>query len=31
MQKYRRMVINLCLSVDVAEPEDEEFGVVYAM
>ena len=26
-----RMVKNLCLGVDVAESEDEKFGVVYAV
>ena len=26
-----RMVINQCLGVDVAESEDEKFGVVYAV
>lgn len=30
-QFYGRIVIKLCLSVDVAESEDEEFGVVYTM
>ena len=28
---FGRMVINLCLGVDVAESEDEKFGVVYAV
>lgn len=28
---HRRMVINQCLGVDVAESEDEKFGVVYAV
>ena len=27
----RRMVKKLCLGVDVAESEDEKFGVVYAV
>ena len=25
------MVINLCLSIDVAEAKDEKFGVIYAV
>ena len=29
--KTRRMVKKLCLGVDVAESEDEKFGVVYAV
>lgn len=29
--KFWRMVKKLCLGVDVAESEDEKFGVVYAV
>lgn len=31
LSTFWRMVKNLCLGVDVAESEDEKFGVVYAV
>ena len=30
-RKQRRMVINLCLGIYIAQAEDEEFSVVYAV
>ena len=31
VEYFGRMVINLCLGIYIAQAEDEEFGVVYAV